>query len=82
VIERALHKLIFYKGCEMDIFLILATVLAIGLTAAGAWGVAQEKRQWQKITEQAERSGIRSNWPDELDERLIPTFLVIRGILK
>jgi|TARA_R110001583_G_scaffold70476_1_gene199470 predicted membrane protein len=63
--------LIFYKGCEMDILLILATVLAISLTAAGAWAITQEKRQWQKITEQAERSGIRSTWIDELDKRLM-----------
>ena len=53
----------------MDILLILATVLAISLTAAGAWAITQEKRQWQKITEQAERSGIRSTWIDELDEQ-------------
>lgn len=55
----------------MDILLILATVLAISLTAAGAWAITQEKRQWQKITEQAERSGIRSTWIDELDKRLM-----------
>lgn len=49
----------------MDIFLILATILAIGLTALGAWGVAQDKRQWRAVTEKSERSGIHPDWLDE-----------------
>lgn len=54
----------------MDMFLILATALVIGLTALGVWGVDQEKRQWRTIADKARRSDIRPDWVDEFDKEL------------
>ena len=55
----------------MDMILMTATILAIGLTAAGIWAEARTRRWQRDIAEKAACSGIRPGWIDEIDsERL------------